>query len=307
MKPTPWGELRVWDAHVHFFSRNFFAMLGGQAGRTVEEVLQTLGWQAPDEDAAVFARTWAAELEKNKVDGCALIASLPGDGASVAAALRTEPGRFHGYFIANPLAPDSAARTARAFDELGMRGLCLFPAMHGYALHDERSRALIELAAARPGTLVFVHCGVLSVGVRKKLGLPSPFDLRFSNPLDIHALALAYPQQPFVIPHFGAGLFREALMVADLCPNVYLDTSSSNSWRKYLGHPMTMTQVFERTLAVCGAERILFGTDSSFFPRGWNSAIFDDQVLAMAAAGVDAAGARGILGGNLEGLLARES
>ena len=38
---------------------------------------------------------------------------------------------------------------------------------------------------------------------------------------------------PIIIPHFGAGLFREALMVADLCPNVLLDTSSSNGWIKY--------------------------------------------------------------------------
>ena len=74
----------------------------------------------------------------------------------------------------------------------------------------------------QPGTAVFVHCGVLSVGVRKKLGLPSPFDIRFGNPLDLHAVALRYPQVPIIIPHFGAGLFREALMVADLCPNVLL-------------------------------------------------------------------------------------
>ena len=37
------------------------------------------------------------------------------------------------------------------------------------------------------------------------------------------------------LPHFGAGYFREALMLADLCPNVYLDTSSSNSWMRYEG------------------------------------------------------------------------
>ena len=96
-----------------------------------------------------------------------------------------------------------------------MQGLCLFPAMQGYSLHDERARALIQIAAERPGTIVFTHCGVLSVGVRKKLGLPSPFDMRYSNPIDVHALALAHPKLPFVIPHFGAGFFREALMVAE--------------------------------------------------------------------------------------------
>jgi uncharacterized protein len=303
MKTTPWGDVRVCDAHVHFFSHKFFSMLGAQAGRSVDEVIDALEWQKPDSEPAAFAQTWSAELDKNNVARAALIASLPGDEPSVSAAVRGVPGRFFGYFIANPLAPDAISRTTRAFDELGMQGLCLFPAMQGYSLHDERARALIQIAAERPGTIVFTHCGVLSVGVRKKLGLPSPFDMRYSNPIDVHALALAHPKLPFVIPHFGAGFFREALMVAELCPNVYFDTSSSNSWRKYLEHPMTMTQVFERALSVCGPERLLFGTDSSFFPRGWNAAVFDDQVLAMAAVGVDEPGARVILGGNLERLL----
>ncbi|MEP7362759.1 MAG: amidohydrolase family protein [Acidobacteriota bacterium] len=305
MKQTPWGEVRVCDAHIHFFSQKFFSMLGAQAGRSVDEVMETLSWDKPEPDPAAFAQTWSAELDKHNITRAALIASLPGDEPSVSAAVRGVPGRFFGYFIANPLAPDAVARTTRAFDELGMQGLCLFPAMQGYSLHDERARALIQIAAERTGTLVFVHCGVLRVGVRNKLGLPSPFDMRFSNPIDVHALALAHPKLPFVIPHFGAGFLREALMVADLCPNVYLDTSSSNNWRKYLEQPMTVTQVFERALNVCGPERILFGTDSSFFPRGWNSAVFDDQVLAMAAVGVNEGGARAILGGNLETLLSR--
>jgi len=305
MKPTPWGELPVSDAHVHFFSHNFLSMLAAQAGRAAGEVLETLGWQPPAQDPTAFAHAWARELDRHGVSRASLIASLPGDEASAAAAVSEFPNRFSGYFIANPLAPDAPARAARAFGELGLQGLCLFPAMQGYSLHDPRARALVEIAASHPNTLVFVHCGVLSVGVRKKLGLPSPFDMRYSNPIDVHALALAHPELPFVVPHFGAGYFREALMVADLCPNVYLDTSSSNNWRKYLEHPMSMAQVFTRALAVCGPERLLFGTDSSFFPRGWNSAVFDEQVQALATAGVTAEAARAIFGGNLDRLLAR--
>lgn len=305
MKPTPWGPLRVADSHVHFFSHQFFSLLAAQAQRSTDDVLAALPFTAPAEDPAALASVWDAELERHHVARAALIASLPTDETSVAAAVAAFPDRFFGYFIANPLAPDAPARVTRAFDELGLQGLCLFPAMQGYSLHDERARALIEIAAARPRTLVFVHCGVLSVGIRAKLGLPSPFDMRYSNPIDLHALALAYPKLPFVIPHFGAGYLREALMVAALCPNVYLDTSSSNSWRQVLEHPMTLTQVFERALAVCGPRRLLFGTDSSFFPRGWHAAIFDAQVEALQAAGADDTAARAILGGNLERLLVR--
>jgi hypothetical protein len=31
----------------------------------------------------------------------------------------------------------------------------------------------------------------------------------------------------------------------------------------------------------------LFGTDSSFFPRGWNRAVYDAQAGALDAAGID--------------------
>ena len=79
-----------------------------------------------------------------------------------------------------------------------------------------------------------------------------------------------------IVPHFGAGFFREALMAADQCPTIHLDTSSSNSWMKF--HPgLTLEAVFRQALAVAGAERLLFGTDSSFFPRGWQQPIYEAQ------------------------------
>jgi len=98
------------------------------------------------------------------------------------------------------------ARVRRALGELGLRGICLFPAMHHVPLHDDRVQRIVSVAASHPGTAVFVHCGVLSVGVRGKLGLPSRFDLSLGDPLGVTRLALAFPHVPFIIPHFGAGM-----------------------------------------------------------------------------------------------------
>jgi hypothetical protein len=182
------------------------------------------------------------------------------------------------------------------FEEV--RAICLFPAMHGYSMHDELVGPIFEWAG-QGHRLVFVHCGVLSVGVRKKLGLDSPFDMRFSNPIDLHAVALRYPNVPIVVPHFGAGYFREALMLADLCPNVYLDTSSSNQWMRYQESHLDLRQVFRRALDVIGPRRLLFGTDSSFFPRGWNHQIFEDQARALYELGLSIVDARAIFGENL--------
>ena len=161
--------------------------------------------------------------------------ACPGDEASVAKAVARHPSRFVGFFMLDPTAPDAPSRTEHALERAGT---ALHLSVPGHAtLFAARSarEGVVALAAKHPGTAVFVHCGALSVGVRKKLGLPSRFDVRFGNPLDLHALAADFPGVPFIIPHFGAGLFREALLVADLCPNVYLDTSSTNRWMSY--HP----------------------------------------------------------------------
>ena len=158
---------------------------------------------------------------------------------------------------------------------------------------------------AHRGTAVFVHCGALSVDFRNKLGLPSLFDLRYSNPIDLHTIALEFPNVNFVIPHFGAGYFREALMVCDLCPNVHLDSSSSNRWMRYAAADLDLAKVFRKALQVAGPGRILFGSDSSYFPRGWVRQIFESQVDALHALRMDAESVRLILGGNLKRMLCR--
>ena len=280
------------DAHCHFFSRAFFGALGGDAA------LAKLGWDAPGSPEALADR-WVAELDKHNVSRAALIASIPGDAPSVAAAVKKHRDRFVGYFMVDPTEATAAVSTAHTLDHDQLHAICLYPAMHRYALHDSRVAKIFDIASTRPGTAVFVHCGVLSVGVRKKLGLSSPFELRFGNPLDLHAIARRHPEVPIIIPHFGAGLLREALMVADLCPNVLLDTSSSNAWIKY--HPgLTLVDVVRQALAVVGPDRLLFGTDASFFPRGWVQEVYAQQCSVLDGLGVGPEVRAKVLGGNFD-------
>jgi len=91
-------------------------------------------------------------------------------------------------------------------------------------------------------------------------------------------------------------------MLADLCPNVLLDTSSSNSWMRYEG--LDLKAVFRRVLEVAGPSRILFGTDSSFFPRGWNYEVYEAQTRALLDLGISSSDARLILERNLADLFA---
>jgi uncharacterized protein len=292
----------ICDSHIHFFSPGFFAALGAD-----RSAITALGWEFPDSTEALSAR-WIAELDTHGVDKAALMASLPGDADSVAKAVALNPSRFVGFFMLDPTRSDAIEYAQRALDE-GLRTICLFPAMHRYALHDDRVGRVFELAASRRGgttepVAVFAHCGVLSIGIRKKLGLPSPFEMRFGNPLDLHALALKYPAVPIIIPHFGGGMLREALMLADCCPSVHLDTSSSNAWIEYTPG-LTLEQVFKSALDVVGPDRLLFGSDSSFFPRGWNGEIYHKQKSALNAIGVSADHQNKIFSENFEKILGR--
>jgi predicted TIM-barrel fold metal-dependent hydrolase len=287
------------DAHCHFLSATLFETIGAEAGTRTEAanaLPAALGWDPPG-DAEALATRWATELDRHAVARAMLIATVPGDEASVAAALRAHPSRFVGAFMFNPAAPDATSRLDAAFDA-SLTTVCLFPAMHRYSLDEPFVDAVFQ-AAARRGRAVFVHCGFLSVGLRTKLGLPSRFDIRRGDPLAVAALAVRHPDVTVVIPHFGAGFFRETLMAADQAPNIVLDSSSSNRWTRFLP-ALTLRDVFARTLDCVGHHRLLFGTDSSFFPRGWHRAIFEVQRAALSDLGCEEEVQGAIFGGNFQ-------
>ena len=305
---TPLAKLKghlvtINDAHCHFFSEGFFGALareraGSSTPDSVEAITGSLKLEAPG-NLTTLADRWVAELNKHGVNRAALIASVPGDEDSVASAVAKYPDRFVGLFMLNPQQPDAADRCTRALTELGLHGLCIFPAMHLFALDSQQAARIFELAAIHNAKAVFVHCGMLSVGIRKKLGLPSRFDIRLGDPLALIPIASTYPDLTFVIPHFAAGCTREGLMAASLCPNIVFDTSSSNGWIKY--HPgLTLTDVFRQALSILGPSQLMFGTDSSFFPRGWQRPIFEQQCAILRELGVEGDTRREIFSGTFE-------
>jgi predicted TIM-barrel fold metal-dependent hydrolase len=130
------------------------------------------------------------------------------------------------------------------------------------------------------------------------------FDLRLGDPLALATTCVRFPDVPVIVPHFGAGFFREALMAAEACPNIHLDTSSSNAWVKFVPG-LTLTEVFRRALAVAGPERLIFGSDSSFFPRGWRRVLYGAQRTVLDELGVEASVSEKIFSGNFERLFGR--
>ncbi|MEE8504151.1 MAG: amidohydrolase family protein [candidate division NC10 bacterium] len=307
---TPFGEIPVIDAHAHFFSHRFFATLAAELPEAPSEadiypaLQKRLPWEFPEADPVRLGKRWVAEMDRHGISRMVLIASVPGDEESVAAAAQAYPERIITYFMVNPTAEGAAGRVKRAFADLGVKGVTLFPAMHRFHVWDPRLHPIYETVAAHGG-IVFVHCGHLKIGIRDTLGLPSRFEMRFANPVDLHGVAKAFPNLPFVIPHFGCGYFRELLLIADQCANIYTDTSSSNDWVRFMPYPLDLSALFVKTLQVLGPERILFGTDSSFFPRGWRKDVFDAQIGVLQTLQVPSPHVAQMLGGNMTRLLGR--
>jgi predicted TIM-barrel fold metal-dependent hydrolase len=195
---------------------------------------------------------------------------------------------------------DGLERAERGLTADRMRCVCLFPSMHRYRLDDERVVKLFEIAANHRAA-IFAHCGYLSIEARTRLGLPTLLDLRYGDPLALAATAARFPQVPVIVPHFGGGFFREALMAAEACPSIHLDTSSSNGWIRFVPD-LTLGDVFRRAIAVAGANRILFGSDSSFFPRGWRKVIHGAQRAILDELGCEEDACQKIFSANFERL-----
>src|SRR3982751_5484350 len=113
------------DVHCHFFSSRFLELLAPTAG-TADDIAARLEWDAPG-TATELGDRWVAELDRHGVSRAALIASIPGDAASVAEAVAHHPDRLVGLFMHNPAQPSADVVLQRSLAELQLRGVCLFP------------------------------------------------------------------------------------------------------------------------------------------------------------------------------------
>ena len=180
------------DAHCHFFSSRFLELLAPERGRA-DEIAARLQWDRPGTPTELGDR-WVAELDRHGV-----VARR----ADREHSRRRGVGRRGGRAASGTGSSASSCTTRRAstptpcwrasLTELQMQRR--LPLSGDARLSAGRRDASSACFAPRPrsGAAVFAHCGVLTVGVRKKLGLPSRFDLRLGDPLALARTALGVP------------------------------------------------------------------------------------------------------------------
>lgn len=296
------------DFHTHFFSRTFFQALAKASpisddpDASMERVANSAGLELPSESDDEHLQLWLREADRHGVSHFVSFASAPEEIPVLSKMAESAQGRLIPFAVIDPTAPDCSEQLDDLLESKKFRGAVLFPAMHNYSI-DGPEAARIFRTLDKHRAVAVVHCGMLNVPLRDRFGLPRNYNLTLANPLHLISVADRYADVQFVIPHFGAGFFRETLMAGSQCERVYVDTSSSNTWREVQTTPLDLADVFDRTLGVFGSDRILFGTDSCVFPRGWRHDVFLAQREALGACGLTAAEKAKILGENAAHLL----
>jgi hypothetical protein len=246
----------------------------------------------PEESPEAAAVRWLAALDRFGVQAAVFLALAPRPEALRRFAARA-PDRLVAFTFVDPWEDGAAAKLEEDVTRRGFRGLKLYPSIQRFHAHDERAYPVYARAESLGIPIVF-HFGVT---------LDYRSDLRFSNPLDLHAVARDFPALHLIVAHAGAGFFRETLFLAYHCANVRVDTSGSGTWMRYLPRPLAFVEVMERLLDVFGAERILFGTDSRHASEGYRHRLLRAHHEALERLKVSDTGRRGILGGNMARLI----
>lgn len=299
------------DFHSHFFSSVFFETLAklsvkddpaGDPRKKLEAAAAKAGLALPGADVAAHWKRWEGELDRHGVDHLVSFASVPEEAPVLAQARQIAAGRMTPFALVNPKMEGAPAKVRALLGTQGFKGVLLFPAMHQFDLASPEALAVFEAVDEHRACAV-VHCGLLQIKLRDLLGIPRTYDFTLADPLRLVPAADRFRGARFIIPHFGAGMLRETLMLGAACANVRVDTSSSNDWMKTEPSPIALKDVFMRCLGVFGAKRILFGTDSSTFPRGWRHDLRALQRDALAACGATEAEQALIFDGNARELL----
>jgi predicted TIM-barrel fold metal-dependent hydrolase len=300
----------VLDFHAHFPARDagdrvreeYVARHGEAKWRIVSGWLRAdqaawrRAWGFPDPEPPgpdeEMADRWAGEVARHRLRRVVFVTG--GGNDRLARAVARHPDKFVGFAHHDPFHPDAARELERAVGTLGLRGYKLIaPLLHG-RLDDERLAPLWE-TAERLGIPVLIHFGPL-----RYQGIVSHPNM---SPLMLQDVARAHPGIPFVIPHFGCGYPRELLHLAWVCGNIHVDTSGSNEWMRWMPYPLTLPGLFRMFLETVGPARVVFGTDSSWFPRGFAVRYLEDQLRACYEIGCNEEAVRAIFAGNAERLL----
>ncbi len=236
-----------------------------------------------------LAKKWLSELDRNGVDH-AIFLPISGALDELDEFVSLHPERFSAYvYLDDPTTKAAVKNFRKRVKSGGFRGLKLYPSIQQVSAADKKMFPLYE-AAAELNVPILFHFGITFAPVA---------DYRYTNPMDLYLPSRLFPDTRFIIAHFGAGYFRELLLLGFHAQNIHVDTSGTNNWRLYMPKVPPLKDIFKRTIEVYGAEKVLFGTDSMLNDKaGYRTHILSEQRKALHSLRIKKEDREKILGGN---------
>lgn len=217
------------------------------------------------------AERWASEVDEHGIDKVIFVTG--GGNDNLARIVNFYPEKFIGFAHHDPFDEGAAEELERAVTVLGLKGYKCFGTSARKPMNDKSAYPVWE-TAQKLGIPVLIHFG--SLGGGGGINWNSNID-----PLVLEPVAKAFPRLNFVIPHFGAGWWRELLMLCWSCKNVSIDTSGSNDWMRWMPYELNMNLLYQKALETVGPDRLIFATDSTWMPRGFILRYLQEEIKVV--------------------------
>lgn len=222
------------------------------------------------DDIHEVAKRWYAEVNKYPIDKVFFVTG--GTNEILSDVVKMYPDKFVGFAHHYIKDKDADIKLKEAICNQGLVGYKILGPVVDVPLND-RMFDKVWAVCDELKLPVLVHFGILGGGS----GIVSGPNM---SPLVLGEVAKRFPNINFIVPHFGCGYTNDLLQLCWACPNVYVDTSGNNLWTKWTMESYTLEQLFQKFYSTVGPDRIIYGSDSEWFPRGYAIRYFLDQYRA---------------------------
>ena len=160
------------------------------------------------------------------------------------------PDRLIGFGSIHPDRYQPERKVRRAVEELGLRGIKLYPHA-GFYPNDPRLDRVYR-TCAELGVPVVIHTGVKAVRWQ---------GMKYNRPIYVDDVATNFPELNVVMCHGGFPWVDEFLAVAHSNPNVWVDISFLDYVAAAFHRDRLTEEVLRSLVAVIGAGRLLWGSE----------------------------------------------
>lgn len=205
-----------------------------------------------------------------------ILNDIPRGNEDVYRVSKNEP-RFIPYVVCCPLQEQEAVDQIKKYvGDCGFKGIKMHPTINGYRVDSLRIMEPVMKLAEEYNVPVMFH------GEHDGYGSPYQFA----------TLAEKFPEVKIIVAHFCHNMWIDAIEVCKAHDNLYLDTAEV----------CTHNFKIERAIRLCGADKIIFGTDSPCTDIQSHMAIIQN-INSYYPGTVDQDGIDKIMGGNIARLL----